>query len=120
MAIKRNATAVIPIEVGIPVDDIVSIEFLFKKEKNPSAPELLKKSFKKEDLSIPEGNSNENGFTMLLTLSPEETYRLEVGKVYMDTLAVLTDGTVPVIPIAEVDDVLQTLYSEVYKDGSEG
>ena len=119
MAIKRNATAQIPIEVGIPVDDIVSIEFLFKKEKNPSAPELLKKRFKKEDLIIPEGNSNEEGFSMLMTLKPDETFRLEVGKVYMDTQAVLIDGTVPNIPIVEVDDVTQTLYSEVYKSGSE-
>ena len=36
MSIKRNADAAMKIEVWLPLKDIRSIEFLFKKEKNPA------------------------------------------------------------------------------------
>lgn len=120
MSIKRNATAVLPVEVGIPVDDIQSMEFLFKKEKNPKSPELLKKKYQKDEIEIAEGSSNENGFTMWMKLKPKETFCLTAGKVYMDTQVVLTDGTLPQIPIVPIDDILETLFEEVYGDDGKG
>ena len=120
MAIKRNADAVKKIEVGLPLDSIRSIEFLFKKEKNPACPELLKKGYLKEEIEVLNGESDDNGFVMLMRLKPEETYRLTVGKVYMDTYAVLNDGTTPNIPIVPVEDIEQTLYNEVHRNENSG
>ena len=117
MAIKRNATAILPIEVGIPIENLRSIEFLFKKEKNPNAEELLKKTYLKDEIEIKADTSNSFGFTMLMRLKPKETYRLPAGKVYMDTYPTLNDGNVPIIPIVTIDDILETLYKEARKDG---
>lgn len=116
MSIKRNADAAMKIEVGLPLKDIRSIEFLFKKEKNPACPELLKKGYRAEEIEVFNSESDENGFVMLMRLKSEETYRLTVGKVFMDTYAVLNDGSVPNIPIVPIDDIQQTLYNEVHKD----
>ena len=120
MSIKRNADAAMKVEVGLPLDSIRSIEFLFKKEKNPACPELLKKGYRKEEIEVFNGESDENGFVMLMRLKPEETYRLTVGKVYMDTYAVLNDGTSPNIPIVPVEDIEQTLYNEVHRNENTG
>ncbi len=116
MSIKRNADAVMKIEVGLPLKDIRSIEFLFKKEKNPACPELLKKGYRAEEIEVFDDELIENGFVMLMRLKPEETYRLTVGKVFMDTYAVLNDGSTPNIPIVSIEDIEQTLYNEVHKD----
>ena len=113
MAVKRNATAVLPIEVGIPLENLRSIEFVFKKEKDPKADELLKKSYRKEEIELKKDSSNPLGFTMLMRLKPKETFRLPAGRVYVDTYPELNDGTVPIVPIAPVDDILETLYNEV-------
>ena len=120
MAIKRNADAAVKIEVGLPLKDIRSIEFLFKKEKNPACPELLKKGYRAEEIEVFDDESVENGFVMLMRLKPEETYRLTVGKVYMDTYAVLNDGTAPNIPIVPIDNIQQTLYNEVHRNDNTG
>ena len=113
MAIKRNATAQIPIEVGIPLENLRSIEFVFKKEKDSNADELLKRSYRKEEIELKKDSDNPLGFTMLMRLKPKETFCLPAGRVYMDTYPELNDGTVAIVPIVSVDDILESLYNEV-------
>lgn len=116
MSIKRNRTAVILVYVGVPLESVKKITFLFKKEKNPLQPELLKKIYTRDSIELYNDESSDTEFTMQMRLKPDETYNLTAGKVYMDTELVLNNGTVPNVPIETVEDIQETLFKEVYKE----
>ena len=120
MAIKRNSTAVLEIEIGFPLANIKKIGFIFKKENKSYYPELLHKEYTADEIDIDEKSENiDNGFIMLMKLEPKETFKLTEGVIYMDTQIVSTNGSIIPTEIECIKDIKETLFSEVYHDQSQ-
>lgn len=97
----------------MPFENIQALEFIFKSDKADYYPALLHKKFEtREKIPIETGDTSEN-FVVKLPLSAEETMKLTVGEVYMDTRIVLTGGVIPETKIVKIN-VYETLFSEVY------
>lgn len=110
--IKRGTTPTLPIRINIPFENIRHIDFVFKKQKSESYPELLKLSFE-----FPDDNDlmdkEENSFVVNAKFEEEDTRKLTKGTVYMDTRVVLTNNEIPPTEIVELD-ISETLFREVY------
>lgn len=101
MSIKRNTTPTIPITIHMPFECIKKREFKFKDENSEIYPDLLHKSYEKENIKIKE--KDEKKFIMLVSFSTAETLKLPEGSVFMDTRIVLEDGSVPETKIISID-----------------
>ena len=110
--IKRGTTPTLPITIFMPFENIKQIDFIFKKQKIESYPELLKLSFE-----FPDDNDlvdkEENSFVVNAKFEEEDTRKLSKGTVYMDTRIVLTNNEIPPTEIVELD-ISETLFREVY------
>lgn len=109
---KRNTTPTLKIKINLPFENINSIEFVFKKEKNDYAAVLLHKVIAVADINIQPGDTSEC-FTVLLPLTAEETMKLPAGSVYMDTRLVLSNNVIPETEVVHFN-VDETLFSEVF------
>ena len=113
---KRNATAIMPVRIKIPLEEVQKLEFVFKADKSDYAPILARKEFEsKESIPIKEDLGNE-GFVVKLRLEAEETAKFPADKVYMDTMMLLADGIVPETNIVCIEDIKETLFSQVMFD----
>lgn len=106
---KRGTTPTLPIKIKMPFSNVQSIEFIFKTDISEYANKLLYKKF--ED-NIPVKEYNDNDFVVELKLTAEETMRLAVGDVYMDTRIVLTGDIIPETQITKLY-VNDTLFRQV-------
>ena len=109
---KRNTTPTLPIKINMPFENVTRIEFIFKKNASEYATTLLHKVFE-DEIPVRDGDTSE-GFIVDVRLTAEETMRLTVGEVYMDTRIVLTDNLIPATKIVKID-VKETLFREVYR-----
>lgn len=109
---KRGTTPTLPIKIKMPFSNVQSIEFIFKTDISEYANKLL---YKKFEGNIPVKEQNDNDFVVELKLTADETMRLSVGDVYMDTRIVLTGDIIPETQITKVN-VNDTLFRKVYED----
>lgn len=108
---KQNTTPTVSVSIPVPFSQIKRIEFIFKKHKDSIYPALLHKVYSVNDIPLAEGDTTES-FVVLLPFTAEETMSLPVGEIYMDTLIVMADGSIPQTNIVKVD-VAATLFEEV-------
>lgn len=107
---KRGTTPTIPIRINMPFDNVIRVEFIFKKIASEYAQTLLHKVFEGE-IPIRQGDTTEN-FIVDLNLTADETMNLSVGDIYMDTRIVLTGDLIPATKIVKMN-VSETLFREV-------
>ena len=118
---KQNTTPVLPIEILMPFENIQRIEFIFKRlntnnynnDLYRSYPALIHKIF--EDADIPIAETTDGSFVVRVPFTTEETLKIPVGPVYMDTRIVLVDGSIPETEIVKIN-MNATLFEEVYND----
>lgn len=118
---KQNTTPVLPIEILMPFENIQRIEFIFKRlntnnynnDLYRSYPALIHKIFEGADIPIAE-TTNES-FVVRVPFTAEETLKIPVGPVYMDTRIVFVDGSIPETEIVKIN-MNATLFEEVYDD----
>lgn len=116
---KQNTTPVLPIEILMPFENVQRVEFVFKRlntnnynnDLYRSYPALIHKIFEGGD--IPVANITEQSFVVRVPFTAEETLKIPVGPVYMDTRVVLNDGSIPATEIVKMD-MTATLFEEVY------
>ena len=108
---KRGTTPTLPIKIKMPFENITRIEFIFKKDASEYANTLLHKIY---DGNIPVSEQNETDFVVDVKLTAEETMRLCVGEIYMDTRIVLTGDFIPETKLAKIN-VNETLFRQVYQ-----
>lgn len=109
---KRNATAIMPVRIKIPLAEVRELAFIFKADKSDYAPVLARREFvTKESIPIKEDLGNE-GFVVKLRLEAEETAKFPADKVYMDTMMLLADGIVPETNIVCIEDIKETLFGQ--------
>ena len=114
---KRYTTPTLPVTVQMPFDQVKSIEFIFKEDLTDESPILLHKKFmNREDIPI-EPSAATTEFTVNLPFEAEETAKLMVGEVFMDTLIILTNDAIPTTSIVKII-VDQSFFAEVYANGS--
>ena len=109
---KRGTTPTLPIKINMPFNNVIRVEFIFKKDKTEYANTLLHKIFDNE-IPIADGDTSKS-FTVNLKLNAEETMRLIEGEVYMDTRIVLTGNIIPSTKIVKIN-IAETLFREVYR-----
>lgn len=100
--IKRNTTPTLPIKIKTSPDSIKSIEFMFGDSDTEYARIYL---HKKLEGNIPIDKISDSEFIVNLELAADETLRLPVGDVYIDTRIELNDGKVPPTKIAKVENI---------------
>ncbi len=108
---KQNTTPTVYVKIPVPIENVKRIEFMIKKHKDSIYPALLHKVYAGKDIPYDEEYTQE-GFIVLLPFTAEETMSLPVGEVYMDTLIVMKDGSIPPTDIVKID-VSATLFEEV-------
>lgn len=87
--IKRNTTPILTIRVdGVNYNDLNKVVFGFKSCLHKNAPLLLKKTINKSSSGSFTDYSGGNGFTVLLQLTAEETFRFEPGDLFVDVYPV--------------------------------
>jgi hypothetical protein len=109
---KRGTTPTLPIKIKMPFSNVKSIEFIFKKDVSEYSNALLYKAFEN---NIPVKEQSDIEFVVELSLTAEETMRLSVGDVYMDTRIILTGDLIPETKIIKVN-INDTLFRQVYED----
>lgn len=109
---KRGTTPTLPIKIKMPFSNVKSIEFIFKKDISEYSNTLLYKVFEN---NIPVKEQGDTEFVVELSLTAEETMRLSVGDVYMDTRIILTGDLIPETKIIKVN-INDTLFRQVYED----
>lgn len=107
---KQNTTPTVSVSIPVPLNNISRIEFIFKKHKDSIYPTLLHKVYNRNSIPLASGDTSEN-FVVLLPFTADETMNLPVGEVYMDTLIVMTDGSIPPTNIVQLD-ITATLFGE--------
>lgn len=119
---KQNTTPVLPIEVLAPYENIKRVEFIFKRLNTnnynndiyKTYPALVHKIFEGEELGgivVP----GEGNFVVRVPFTAEETLKMPVGVIYMDTRIVYEDGSIPETEIVPVN-MNATLFEEVYAE----
>lgn len=99
--IKRGANFDLPVKFsGLDMSTVSSIQFIFKRLPEESAPALVTKTV-----------SNPRSNPVNVTLSASDTYDIPAGIVYMDAKITLSSGKTPFSKIVPVD-VLKTLFPE--------
>lgn len=93
--VKRNTTPTLPVTVYLPLSQIKRLEFIFKKKCTESHPALVHKVFTAGKIPVDDSVTSDSYFRVLLPLTAKETACFQVGEMFMDTHAELTDGTVP-------------------------
>lgn len=109
---KRGTTPTLPIKIKMPFGNVKSIEFIFKKDVSEYSNTLLYKAFEN---NIPVKEQGDDYFVVELSLTAEETMRLSVGDVYMDTRVILTGDLIPETQIVKFN-VNDTLFRQVYEN----
>lgn len=99
--IKRGSTPNITITIHAPFEGVKEVNFVFKDKQSGYGREILKKEYK-ENIPIKEGYTTSE-FKVTMKLSREETLRLPVGKVYMDTQVIYANGDIPQTKIIDVE-----------------
>lgn len=92
---KRRTTPTLPIRIKLNVNDIETIDFLFKQIKSESAPEILRKVFPSDAVTY---NGERNFFEIAFSENDTTLFK-EDAPFYMDTRITLVNGTVPETPI---------------------
>lgn len=101
---KRRTTPVLEVTFDIPNETIAKIEFLFKQEREETAPALLLKTYPNE-VNFVDG-------VYLVPMTAEETALFKGGsQFYMDTRITDQTGKVPETPIVALF-MSKTLFSE--------
>lgn len=119
---KQNTTPVLPIEVLAPYENIKRVEFIFKRLNTnnynndiyKTYPALIHKIFEGEELSgmvVP----GERSFIVRVPFTAEETLKMPVGPIYMDTRIVFNNGNIPATEIVKLN-MSATLFEEVYEN----
>lgn len=111
--IKRNTTPTIPITIKLPFEKVKGLEFMFKRELSDSAKVLVHKVYEKDNIVL-ESNDSTDSFTVLLSLTAEETLNLPPNEVYLDTRVILIGDIIPQTTIVSLN-VAETLFGEAYK-----
>lgn len=120
---KQYTTPTIPIQIPIDLNKISRVEFIFKKlvdtctnkDRYKSYPVLVHRIFNVDEIKTTE-TEEIDGFEMLLSLTAEETLKLPCGQVLMDTLIILTDGSIPETELT-IFEISPTLFEGVDSDG---
>lgn len=73
---------------GVNYKDLTKVVFGFKSCLHKNAPLLLKKTISKSSTDAFTDYSGNNGFTVLLGLTAEETYKFEPGDLFVDVYPV--------------------------------
>ena len=92
--IKRNTTPVLTIRVdGVNYNDLTKVVFAFKSCLHKNAPLLLKKTITKNTGSFTDYDSG-SGFTILLGLTAEETFKFEPGDLFCDVYPMVRSSVI--------------------------
>ena len=102
MKIKRGTTPTITITIHAPFNNVKEVNFIFKTRPDDYGREILTKEYK-GNIPLKEGEATNESFKVLMRLTKEETLCFSVGKAYMDTQVVYSDGTIPDTKVVEVD-----------------
>lgn len=108
---KQNTTPTVSVYIPVPLANVRRLEFIFKKHKDRLYPSLLHKIYNGGDIPYEQGDTSES-FVVLLPFTAEETVNFPAGEIYMDTLIVLADGSIPPTNIVKID-ITETLFGEV-------
>lgn len=119
---KQNTTPILPIEILMPFEGIKRIEFIFKRlntnnynnDQYRSYPALVHKILEGDDIKLAEGDTSEK-FIVRVPFTAEETLKMPVGPIYMDTRIVFENGCIPETEIVKIN-MNATLFEEVYED----
>ena len=111
--IKRNTTPVLTIRVdGVNYNDLTKVVFGFKSCLHKNAPLLLKKIINKSSSDSFTDYSGGDGFTVLLWLTAEETFKFEPGDLFVDVYPVAGSSIINTgLPIRY--EVIDTTLDEV-------
>lgn len=112
LLIKRNTTPTLEINIKFDIDKINCLEFIFKQYPNVDSEELVKKKYPKEDLKIKTGDDIK-GFIALVDLTAEDTLKLPVGDVFMDTRIITVENKIPRTDIVK-GKVVDSLFKEAH------
>ena len=110
--IKRNTKPTIPITIKLPFEKVKGLEFMFKREIDDNAKVLVHKVYEAENI-IREPSDSTDSFTVLLSLTAEETLALPPGETYLDTRVILIGDIIPATTIVALN-VAETLFGEAY------
>ena len=109
--LKRNTTPAIPIRVnGVEYNSLTKIVFGFKACKHKDTPLLLKKTITKNDGVFKDISTS--GFTVIITLSAQETFNLKPGDLYVDVYPVVGNSIINTGEPLRYE-VIDTLMNEV-------
>lgn len=108
--IKMNTTPTLPIRIRTNYKEIKKIEFKFANSDNEYARVFLHKVIE-GSLPIAEGATDDD-FVILLELTANETLRLPVGDVYIDTRIERIDGKVPPTKMVKIENI-----NSLFKEG---
>lgn len=109
--LKRNTTPAIPIRVnGVDYNSLTKVVLGFKACKNKNTPLLLKKTISKDTGVFKD--TSESGFTIIVTLSAQETFSLKHGDLFVDVYPVVGNAIINTgAPLRY--EVIDTLMDEV-------
>jgi hypothetical protein len=102
MKIKRGTTPTITVTIHAPFEGVKEVNFIFKDRRDEYGRTILTKEYK-DNIPLKEGEDTKTEFKVLLRLAKEETLRFSVGKAYMDTEVVYSNGETPSTKIIDVD-----------------
>lgn len=107
--IKRNTTPTLEVNIEFDIDKIQCLEFVFKQYPDEDSEELVIKKYTKEDLKTKVDDTVE-GFVALVDLTREDTLKLPVGEVFMDTRIITVDDKTP-----RTDIIKGRVYGSLFK-----
>ena len=105
---EQGTQFVLPVEIGLDLDDVSRIEFVFKQKSFRSFP-TIKSNVWPDDCTRQEGQN-----IILIPWTRKETYRFLGGEtLYMDTRITLRDSTDQPQPEILALKMSPTLFQEV-------
>ena len=102
---KRGTTPTLKVKLIPLPEHIATVEFLFKQEPTETAPELLKKTYPSDDVTLVDGVYH-------LTFTAGETRRFQGdSRFYLDVRPRLLSGAIP-----ETETVTLTMKSTLFEE----
>ena len=98
--IKRGTTPTLEVNIEFDISKVQCLEFVFKRYPEEDAEDLVVKEYNSENLNTKD-DENANGFVALVDLTREETLKLPIGNLFMDTRITTTEGKTPRPDIVE-------------------
>lgn len=102
---KRGTTPTLKVELIQALENIGTVEFLFKQEPTEEAPALLKKTYPSETVTL-----SNNVFYLAFTAAETRCFRGD-SRFYLDVRPTLLTGAIP-----ETETVMLTMKGTLFEE----